>query len=167
LICRPVKGEAVEDIEMISADLVDMGILFPVCAIHHSHDTTFMKIYNSDLSLCIKPSIPELEHDGGVVIYRVYLQPDEDFDVKRMLRVLNTHDNKRNIIIAPHAPSRFHRPINGNDLRTARYDQMCKVFEEEPKLDTRVPEFLSALSMLGCADSSVSKYNSVIGTIIN
>jgi hypothetical protein len=35
LICRAVKGEAVEDIEMISADLVDMGILFPVCAIHH------------------------------------------------------------------------------------------------------------------------------------
>jgi hypothetical protein len=166
MVISILKGEEVGGKDIVASKLVDQGILFPVCGIVQREEATIMLIYKSDLRLCIKPAIPELEHDGGVVLYRIFPCQDGTYDVKRMLRVANVAGNTRNVTVHPHSPTRYHNP----DARSVKFDELVAAFESEDRknmvLNESVPELLGGLSALGIVDSSSSRYNQIIGIYI-
>jgi hypothetical protein len=163
-----LKGNSFGIDSLISANLVDTGILIPVSGIQHEDESTIFRIHESKSIIRIKPPLPGLIHDGGIVIYRVYICKDGSFDIKRIVRLLNLPGNSRDLNVAPHRATRYHSPAAASE---AKYKEMCRVFEEEDsesvvKLRKELPVLLAGLSALGCVDTPKTIYNKIIGTLI-
>jgi hypothetical protein len=172
LIIRKVIGKSITSDSLRGHKLVDEGLLVPVSGIKQRGDATELIIYRSELKIRITPSM-ELKHGGGVVIYRVSFYQGK-YTVKRMQRIATPDGGKRDTAVAPHSQKRVHRPVTDEDvaeLKCRRYKDMLIAFEEDEKVEelkaSILPEIFAGMSMLGCVDSSVSKFNSIIGENIH
>jgi hypothetical protein len=157
-----LRGKGFDAREVLKRDIVDAGMLVAIRGITQYEDATVFSIYQSEMTLRVRPPFLDLKHDGGIVVYRFFVCNDET--IKWMIRVLNIEGNRRDLNVSPHTAKRYHLPSASPNLK---FVTMCEAFAEADVEETeefkQLPQLLAGISALGCVDSSLSKYNQIIG----